>query len=175
MIVINHQPWTANAKCNGEDPETYETSNLPNGPARTKTAARLCQGCPVLTQCGTYALQNPDTTGVIMAGIAYPDDMSHTFIINKARKAVANAIGTHLIEQRTRHTPTGEPNIATLNRNKTHCHKGHEFTPENTYMSTNSRGTQGRRCKTCQRHSNRISKQNNRARSRQNERQDIPA
>jgi len=33
------------------------------------------------------------------------------------------------------------------NARKTHCERGHELTPENTYMRKDSRG--GRQCKTC--------------------------
>jgi len=35
-----------------------------------------------------------------------------------------------------------------LNANKTHCHKGHEFTPENTYLVAQRGGT-ARNCRTC--------------------------
>lgn len=34
------------------------------------------------------------------------------------------------------------------NSRKTHCKRGHEFTPKNTY-TTNNRGIPGRMCKTC--------------------------
>jgi len=33
----------------------------------------------------------------------------------------------------------------------THCQRQHEFTPENTYWSTNPNGRKRRACKTCQR------------------------
>lgn len=32
---------------------------------------------------------------------------------------------------------------------KTHCKSGHEFTPENTYISTDAKGRHARRCRTC--------------------------
>lgn len=40
-----------------------------------------------------------------------------------------------------------EPVVGTLTQQEvTHCHKGHEFTPENTYYRTDGRG---RACRTC--------------------------
>lgn len=38
---------------------------------------------------------------------------------------------------------------AELRRAATHCKRGHEFTPENTYVYPNRNGK--RRCRTCQR------------------------
>src|SRR6185312_4959082 len=37
------------------------------------------------------------------------------------------------------------------NFGKTHCIRGHEFTPENTYIFTTSRGVMGRACRECNR------------------------
>ena len=37
------------------------------------------------------------------------------------------------------------------NRRKTHCKRGHEFTPENTRLFTQGRGGQGRSCNACMR------------------------
>lgn len=36
-------------------------------------------------------------------------------------------------------------------RAKTHCPKGHEYTPENTYVYVRANGKSGRSCKTCDR------------------------
>ena len=49
---------------------------------------------------------------------------------------------------------TGRENVlrshgpAAINARKTHCHKGHEFTPENTYVWSNGSRTH-RMCRTC--------------------------
>jgi len=43
----------------------------------------------------------------------------------------------------------GVGNAPWLNRNKTHCKWGHEFTPENTYVNRTKRGTRHRACKEC--------------------------
>jgi hypothetical protein len=39
--------------------------------------------------------------------------------------------------------------VPAINARKTHCIRGHEFTPENTYRSTNGRGGTGRGCRAC--------------------------
>jgi hypothetical protein len=40
---------------------------------------------------------------------------------------------------------------AHINRRKTHCPRGHEFTPENTYIQVRKNGTSvSRSCKRCQ-------------------------
>lgn len=38
-----------------------------------------------------------------------------------------------------------------INAAKTHCVRGHEFTPENTYRASNGRGGYGRGCRACMR------------------------
>lgn len=47
-------------------------------------------------------------------------------------------------------TMRGE-SIAAQNARKTHCKRGHEFTPENTVWETNSNGRPARRCRACRR------------------------
>lgn len=40
---------------------------------------------------------------------------------------------------------------AAANAKKTHCKRGHEFTPDNLYHFTNASGRQSRKCRTCTR------------------------
>lgn len=49
-----------------------------------------------------------------------------------------------------------------LNARKTHCKRGHEFTPENTYVMTNG----GRTCRTCAREATREAQRRYRARKK---------
>jgi hypothetical protein len=48
-------------------------------------------------------------------------------------------------------TPTVEEAIVNINTRKTHCKRGHEFTPENTLIQTRKAGTDkyGRACRAC--------------------------
>jgi hypothetical protein len=48
-------------------------------------------------------------------------------------------------------TPTVEEAIANINTRKTHCKRGHEFTPENTLIQIRKAGTDlyGRACRAC--------------------------
>jgi hypothetical protein len=39
--------------------------------------------------------------------------------------------------------------LARANAEKTHCKRGHEFTPENTYVQSKRNGRLGRACRTC--------------------------
>ena len=45
-------------------------------------------------------------------------------------------------------TMRGE-SFAALNARKTTCPKGHEFTPDNTYIHTNKKGMHARHCRAC--------------------------
>lgn len=41
------------------------------------------------------------------------------------------------------------PSVGDRNRSKTHCPKGHEYTPENTTLQQKGKGRVSRLCKTC--------------------------
>lgn len=63
--------------------------------------------------------------------------------------------------QRLSRPPTGKVNLfIAANAAKTHCPKGHEYTPENTIVDLSVGGKNGsRRCKTCRREQKRASYQ----------------
>lgn len=51
---------------------------------------------------------------------------------------------------RTDHTPQRDPNGPQTNALRTHCPQNHEYTEQNTYLYTDSKGQTRRYCKTCQ-------------------------
>lgn len=60
------------AKCRGRVGE-WDISVLGRGD-RDGKAKRLCSGCPVLIECATTVYANPDTVGVVAAGLVINGD-----------------------------------------------------------------------------------------------------
>lgn len=52
--------WTDQARCRGRDPEQF----FQRGAARSRGAIRVCDNCPVRTQCLDYALEHDVDFGV---------------------------------------------------------------------------------------------------------------
>lgn len=53
--------WESQAACAGEDPDLF----FPDGdPARIQAAKRICQGCPVFSECLAVALERREAHGV---------------------------------------------------------------------------------------------------------------
>lgn len=61
--------WHQRAMCRGGDYRRWETENLPRI-GQAKVAEKRCAGCPVVRECAEFFLDHPDTTGVVVAGIA---------------------------------------------------------------------------------------------------------
>lgn len=78
MIVQPHTPgdWAKDAKCQGRNPDDYETKHLPTLPhAKSKALTQLCGGCRVFGECATAALEFEDG-GYVRAGVAVPFQFS---------------------------------------------------------------------------------------------------
>lgn len=61
--VTEELEWQLQGHCNGEDPSLF----FPEGEYRYKTtrlAKAICKGCPVITQCRTWALDRQELYGV---------------------------------------------------------------------------------------------------------------
>jgi hypothetical protein len=48
--------------------------------------------------------------------------------------------------------------VALINKNKTHCPRGHEYTPDNTYLRPNTAMRSCRTCRTAQKHADYLRK-----------------
>lgn len=103
---------------------------FPDKGGSTREAKAMCARCPVAAECLDYALENEERFG-IWGGLS-----------ERERRKIAKALG--LAKER-----------ANGNADKTHCVNHHPFTPENTY----ERPGGGRTCKTCNRQSARLYKQ----------------
>ncbi|GHE49817.1 hypothetical protein GCM10018785_19220 [Streptomyces longispororuber] len=59
------QDWIRRAACTDEDPELFFPVGT-TGPAEREQeeAKRICERCPVMRQCLTYALRSGQTSGV---------------------------------------------------------------------------------------------------------------
>lgn len=62
LAIINHQPWMAQGRCVGMDPDLFFPER--GETVKAAEAKRICQGCPVKRQCGEYAVQTGDVYGI---------------------------------------------------------------------------------------------------------------
>lgn len=92
--------------------EGYAEHWFPESKVPEVYAAKLCAGCPVLQQCGDFALTNRETDG-IWGGMT-----------PQARQAIRKPSAGE------RARPQGDA---------PHCQRGHEFTAENTYRDSRDR------------------------------------
>lgn len=60
MLQMEALPWADEAKCLVAEPETF----FPEKGGSTREAKRICQGCPVKTECLDYALDNDERFGI---------------------------------------------------------------------------------------------------------------
>lgn len=90
--------------------EGYSDHWFPNHAVPEASAAKLCAGCPVIQQCGTFAIDNRQTDG-IWGGMT-----------PQARQAI-------------RKPSKRAPQDGTA----THCQRGHPFDADNTYRDVRGR------------------------------------
>jgi len=60
MLNIDRPEWHANAACLGEDVEVF----FPHRGEDVSEAKRICEGCPVRTECLAFALDTGQHFGV---------------------------------------------------------------------------------------------------------------
>jgi WhiB family redox-sensing transcriptional regulator len=111
--------WARQAACREADPKLFDATST----QRAQRAVQLCETCPVKDACLQEALDQKVNPEGIWGGT------------------------THLERRRIRRygslqaAPEG---MAAINAAKTHCKRGHEFTPENTRWSNGHRS-----CRAC--------------------------
>lgn len=57
-----YPPLFKGAACSGRDPELWTGEFLTLHDKRT--AKQICRTCPVISECATYALKNPEMRGI---------------------------------------------------------------------------------------------------------------
>lgn len=58
------ESWWSEANCSGTDPEAFFPEKGGTDASETAVAKRVCGGCPVSVQCGEWALDRPDLSGI---------------------------------------------------------------------------------------------------------------
>jgi HNH endonuclease len=99
--------------------------------------ARQQDGYGVFEQVPAHRWSYITFRGAIPAGLQIHHRCENPSCVNPMHLEVCTARENTL---KSRRAP------AAVNARKTHCHRGHEFTPENTYVHNGSRN-----CRTCQR------------------------
>ncbi|MDJ0405849.1 WhiB family transcriptional regulator [Rhodococcus erythropolis] len=134
LNLLDRAPWTEESLCSKSDnPDAW----FPVSTVKSHDAAILtCAMCPVIGQCAAEAVASGETWG-IRAGIFHDGSSGVDRRHREALTAIAEANGVKVPD------PVRTSPIA--NADKTHCKRGHEFTPENTRTQTNG----GRSCRQC--------------------------
>lgn len=120
--------WRFDAKCWGQT-DNWDIKSLGNG-NRDAKAKKKCAGCRSLIECAQMAYDNPETVGVIAAGIAFsgdtltPDSIRHRLaeLLDVPFISARNAKTAQMKEASVRHIPCtkcGYPTISqTAYRNR---------------------------------------------------------
>lgn len=132
LNLLDRAPWTEESLCSKSDnPDAW----FPVSAVKSHDAAILtCAMCPVIGQCAAEAVASGEAWG-IRAGIFHDGSSGADRRHREALTAIAEANGVKVPD------PVRTSPIA--NADKTHCKRGHEFTPENTRTQTNG----GRSCR----------------------------
>lgn len=92
----------------------------------------------------------PIPAGLVVDHLCHNDDQSCPGGTSCHHRRCVNPAHLEAVTQRINllRSPHTMPN---RNATKTHCPKGHEYTPENTYSRRTAQGRARRECKTCRR------------------------
>lgn len=95
-------------------------------------------------------MQKAHRVALLLAGIEVPDDLTVDHVWARGCRHKDCVRVDHLEIVPSAVNSLRGNNCAAINARKTHCPRGHEFTPENTAWSQLSDGRR-RRCRTCKR------------------------
>jgi len=126
LNLLDRAPWTEESLCSKSDnPDAW----FPVSTVKSHDAAILtCAMCPVIGQCAAEAVASGETWG-IRAGIFHDGSSGVDRRHREALTAIAEANGIAIVATQISANPVA-------NAEKTHCKRGHEFTPENTRIQS---------------------------------------
>lgn len=138
LNLLDRAPWTEESLCSKSelDPDAW----FPTAGSKSHDPAILtCQMCPVIGQCAAEAVASREMWG-IRAGIFHDGSSGENWRHREALTEIAEANGIAIVATQISANPVA-------NAEKTHCKRGHEFTPENTRIQSSGH----RSCRQCHR------------------------
>lgn len=85
MTAVAVEDWRHRAHCVGKPAAYWDSGNIHS----PRQAEQLCAPCPVRRQCALWASEQPALCGVVVAGVALPEDPTDPKRYEGARRFMA--------------------------------------------------------------------------------------